>query len=65
LVATSDAIEELNEVKDPDTLTANCAEPLMIPFGKFANTFAASVTSANASIPSNLFFNVVVKSFAV
>jgi hypothetical protein len=36
-------------------------EPLMIPFGKFANTFAASVTSANASIPSNLFFNVVVK----
>ena len=43
----------------------NCAEPLIVPLGKFANTFAASVTSAEASIASNLFFNVVVKSFAV
>jgi hypothetical protein len=43
----------------------NCAEPLIIFAGKFANTFVASVTSADASIASNLFFNVVVKSFAV
>ena len=33
LVATSDAIDELNEVNEPDILTANCAEPLMIPLG--------------------------------
>ena len=43
----------------------NWVEPLIIPLGKFANTFAASVTSALASIASNLFFNVVVKSFSV
>ena len=71
LVATSDAIEELNEVNEPDIIVGvNAFTNAIVANSESINapaaaTFVASVTSAIASIPSSLFFNVVVKSFAV
>ena len=71
LVATSDVIDALTEVNEPEmeaavntliNANAETSESINAPA---AVTFVASVTSADASIASNLFFRVVVKSFAV